>query len=148
MLKKSSSKFISIKIILLIIGFLIFFMLAYITAKYINPEIEKELNEVNNVYYSKFNETFLGIIISIQDERRQFKGGPHLAMLKLKLLHTTVKNYDIRDSTMNYFCVINYPYAEVFCHTGVSRNIELGDTCYYNGKNDTLWIFSNKENIW
>jgi hypothetical protein len=132
---------------------LLFFMITLFTVvifyKSINDASSKSGKiEVGNAeYFNNFNESFKGVIID-KKNTMQSVGENKLCLLKIKLSESSVKYYDPRDSLRLYFCVMNYPYAEVFIHEYYYHQIDIGDSCLFNGKTDKYCIgFKNQNEI-
>jgi len=125
---------------LILIGLFIvaFLAIVYYMGTIVAPRREKEELFKNKRYFDNFNESFKGIIVDINTPKRKLKGGVRQSLLKVKLDYSTIMHYEPRDSLSFYFCVLDFPYAEVFLEYVDITSI--GDSILFDGINDTLSI--------
>lgn len=131
----------------ILVFFFLFFVLttfAIFCGPYINKTQKNNDASVQRNFSSKFNETFLGTIIDIKTPKNQPKPDYMQSIIKLKLDYTSTKYYDTRRFSNNhYFCVIDYPEAELLINSCLSP--QIGDTLFYEGISDTFIVSINNE---
>ncbi len=101
-------------------------------------QIEKKNKaKKNKVYYTHFNKYFRGTIVKIKRRPPKKKGKLRDACYRLKLIESSSRYYNPSKEKSEYFCVIDFPYAEVMAKD--FGDVQIGDTCYFNGTTDCLW---------
>jgi hypothetical protein len=139
---KQKSDFKTILILMMIVvAFIIGGMLAGIDYE---PRKRQERDKVNREYFDNFNENFQGVIVDIKVPKEKLKGGLKQCLIKVKLDYSTTKHYDPRDSLKHFYCVIDYPFAEIIEEYG-GGFISIGDSLTFDGIKDTCYI---KVNSW
>ncbi len=105
---------------------------------------ESEKNERNRAYYQSFNKYFKGIVVKIKRREPKKEGKLRTACYRLQLIESTSRYYRPARKNSQYFCVIDFPYAEVIAKD--FGDVQIGDTCYFNGTTDCLWTkIANKK---
>ena len=138
---KVNSNLKNILILISVVAFFIWAMLAGIDHE---PKKRKERTKGNKEYFDNFNEDFQGVIIDIKVPEEKLKGGLKQCLLKVKLEYSSTKHYDPRDSLKHFYCIIDYPFAEVIdeYNGGI---VKIGDSLIFDGIKDTCYI---KVNSW
>ena len=104
-----------------------------------NSETKNKKDNINIKYFSNFNESFKGVIISIDTvSKHEQRRLPKLMLVKIELSYTSCMHYSPEDTTNKYFCLIDYPYAELIIKK--SSNIVIGDSLVYRGIKDRIYI--------
>lgn len=145
MAQKNNPVFRELKVAAIAVSVIIGFSVIYIYTGHKAAPIRKERKiKQNKKYFDGFNESFQGVIIDIKVPKEKLRGGVKLSLLKVKLNYSTIRHYDPRDSLKHYYCLIDYPYAEIVKAYGLGY-ISIGDSLYYDGIYDTCYI---KLNSW
>lgn len=105
---------------------------------------QRQLEKLNEEYFESFNESFEGRITNVVNEYNV-----HTCMLSIDLNNSTIEQYDIRESTNDYYVVIKDDRAEVIEHviydhdgTTESENlIRLNDYFIFDGQKDSAFLF-------
>ncbi len=101
-------------------------------------QIEKTTQDKKNrVYYKSFNKYFRGTVEKIKRREPEEKGGLRDACYRLKLIESNSRYYHPTKQRSEFFCVIDFPYAEVMAKD--FGDVQVGDTCFFNGTTDCLW---------
>ncbi len=98
---------------------------------------EKAKAKKNKIYYKSFNKYFRGTVVKIKRRLPERKGGLRYACYRLKLIESNSRYYNPSKPKSEYFCVIDFPYAEVMARD--YGDVKIGDTCFFNGTTDCLW---------
>ncbi len=133
---------ININPLIFIPFFILILIWLWYDAKYRYPERKLKIEHLNDLYFSSFNESFKGTIVHGKTFYMQNAGQEWLSVLKIKLFQSSINYYDIRNSSDDYYCVIDYPYAEVFISKEFDDMIKIGDSCEFNGHTDQFCIKS------
>ena len=105
---------------------------------------QRQLEKLNEEYFESFNESFEGRITNVVNEYNV-----HTCMLSIELNNSTIQQYDIRESTNDYYVVIKDDRAEVIEHviyehdgTTESENlIRPNDYFIFEGQKDSAFLF-------
>ncbi len=98
---------------------------------------EKNKAKKSKIYYTAFNKFFKGTVVKIKRRPPKKKGKLRDACYRLKLIESSSRYYNPSKEKSEYFCVIDFPYAEVMAKD--FGDVQIGDTCYFNGITDCLW---------
>ncbi len=98
---------------------------------------EKNKAKKSRVYYTAFNKFFKGTVVKIKRRPPKKEGKLRDACYTLKLIESSSRYYNPSKRNSEYFCVIDFPYAEVMAKD--FGDVQIGDTCYFNGTTDCLW---------
>lgn len=98
----------------------------------------KEKPKLQKTFYKDFNKFFKGVIIKIKRRPPKRPGGVQTACYKLRLIESSTRYFSPGSNLNATFCLIDFPYAEVMSRD--LNDVQLGDTCYYNGITDCFAI--------
>lgn len=119
-------------------GLFVFFIIFVIVRGGILAQIHENTKaKKTKVYYTAFNKFFKGTVIKIKRRTPIKKGGLRDACYRLHLIESSSRYYRPSHKNSEYFCVIDFPYAEVMAKD--FGDVQIGDTCYFNGTTDCLW---------
>jgi len=105
---------------------------------------QSQLKRLNEEYFESFNESFEGRITNVVNEY-----DVHTCMLSIELNNSTIEQYDIRESTNDYYVVIKDDRAEVIEHviyehdraTESENLIRPNDYFIFDGQKDSAFLF-------
>lgn len=127
--------------IIIFIAFLIFSIIFVKIVEVNDNKTKKNRELLNELYFKEFNESFTGkvrYVIEISGEE-QVKYSKRVALVKLKLEYSTIQTYIPPDTSEYYFCIIKYPYAEIFV-SDIYHFMQPGNRVSFNGEIDSLFV--------
>ena len=111
---------------------------------------QSQLEKLNERYFESFNESFEGRITNVVNEYNV-----HTCLISIELSNSTTEQYDIRETTDDYYAVIKGNRAEVIEHviyqhdrTGESENLIRPDDYFiFDGQKDSAYLYRDNELI-
>ena len=111
---------------------------------------QSQLEKLNERYFESFNESFEGRITNVVNEYNV-----HTCLISIELNNSTTEQYDIRETTDDYYAVIKGNRAEVIEHviyqhdrTGESENLIRPDDYFiFDGQKDSAYLYRDNELI-
>jgi hypothetical protein len=132
-------------------GFIIFLLLFFgvPTTVIVKIQYGKERHYIRyKEYFKNFNISFVGKVNRMHlyesNPGIQPGAGPKFNVYYLRILKSSVKNYDPSDTTDNFYCVIRDS-AAILIEETIHDSILVGDLLYYNGKVDTMYHYIIKQ---
>jgi hypothetical protein len=127
---------------LFIMGFIIIITTIYTLWRNSNTD------SLENEYFEKANFSFKGVVAgsfrynsSSEDGRKLQPGaGPKFNIYHLRPLYSTIDDYDPRDSTLDFYCLIKKDKIYIIEWT-MHENIEGSDIIEFNGKVDSTYHY-------
>jgi len=127
------------KTIKIIGGLFTLFVIFVIIRGGILAQIHESKKEVKNeIYFESFNKYFKGVVVKIKRRPPKEAGGIRPVCYKIRLIESTSRYYRPSKRTSEFFCVIDFPYAEVM--TKDYGDAQIGDSCFFNGSSDCFGI--------
>lgn len=104
-----------------------------------------EAKKADAEFYKNFNESFIGKITKIKhyNHNEQRQGGKKFDFIYIKLIKSTIKNYDIRDASKKGFFIIKNNFAVLIIDSQKTKKMQQGDGILFDGDVDTLYHYKD-----
>ena len=111
---------------------------------------QSQLEKLNERYFESFNESFEGRITNVVNEYNV-----HTCLISIELNNSTTEQYEVRETTDDYYAVIKDNRAEVIEHgiyqherTEESENLIRPDDYFiFDGQKDSAYLYRDNELI-
>jgi hypothetical protein len=128
----------------MLIGVVILFTISFIYTFWRNSNT----NSLEKAYFDKVNFSFKGVVDGAfrynsdsEDGRKlQPGGGAKFNIYYLETLHSSIEDYDPRDSTLEFYCLVKKNRIYII-ETTRHENIKGNDIIEFNGKVDSVYHY-------